>query len=47
MTLMSAKQLQLTANSELRHFLDIEGLPKPLLEKILQTADSFSLLLIK
>lgn len=41
MTIMSAKQIQLTATGQLRHFLDVEGLPKALLEKILTTADSF------
>lgn len=41
MTMISAKQIQLNADGNLRHFLDIEGLPKSLLEKILETADSF------
>ena len=41
MTMMSAKRLQLTQDGKLRHFLDIEGLPKSLLEQILVTADSF------
>jgi len=39
--MMSAKRVQLDSNQALRHFLDIEGLPKTLLEKILTTTDSF------
>ncbi|MBT7444607.1 MAG: aspartate carbamoyltransferase catalytic subunit [Methylococcales bacterium] len=36
------RQLQLTPNGQLRHFLDVEGLPKTLLTQILDTAESFS-----
>ena len=38
---MDIKKLQLTAEGKLRHFLSIEGLSRPLLETILNTADSF------
>jgi len=34
-------QLQLTEQGQLRHFLTVEGLSKPLLTEILDTADSF------
>ncbi|MCP4789805.1 MAG: aspartate carbamoyltransferase catalytic subunit [Gammaproteobacteria bacterium] len=41
MTLSPSAQLQLTEAGELRHFLTIDGLPKPLLERIIDTANSF------
>ena len=34
---------QLNKNGELTHLLSIEGLPKAILENILNTADSFAL----
>ena len=34
-------ELQLTKNGELRHFLTPEGLDRAMLERILDTADSF------
>lgn len=37
----TSRDLQLTADGELRHFLAIEGLDEPLLTRILDTADSF------
>ena len=43
---LSARQagspLQLTADGGLRHFLTIEGLPRSMLERILDTAESFA-----
>lgn len=39
--MINTNSMQLTAAGHLRHFLDIEGLPKALLEKILTTADMF------
>jgi aspartate carbamoyltransferase catalytic subunit len=41
MNLPPSAQLQLTETGELRHFLSIDGLPKILLERILDTANSF------
>ena len=41
MNLPPSAQLQLTETGELRHFLSIDGLPKTLLERILDTANSF------
>ncbi|HCH23466.1 MAG TPA: aspartate carbamoyltransferase catalytic subunit [Oceanospirillaceae bacterium] len=41
MTLSPSAQLQLTESGELRHFLTVDGLPKPLLERIIDTANSF------
>ncbi|MFA7617880.1 MAG: aspartate carbamoyltransferase catalytic subunit [Thiohalomonadaceae bacterium] len=38
---MSGADLQLDAQGRLRHFLTIEGLRRPLLEEILNTAESF------
>ncbi len=38
----STTALQLTADGRLRHFLTIEGLPRSLLEQILDTAESFA-----
>lgn len=37
----SARALQLNAEGQLRHFLTIDGLDRPLLTQILDTADSF------
>ncbi|MDX1588390.1 MAG: aspartate carbamoyltransferase catalytic subunit [Oleiphilaceae bacterium] len=37
----SNRQLQLTADGELKHFLSLEGLDRALLTRILDTADSF------
>ncbi|MGC3874074.1 aspartate carbamoyltransferase catalytic subunit [Halomonas sp. GXIMD04776] len=37
----AAARVQLTGDGRLRHFIDIEGLPKALLTEILDTADSF------
>ncbi len=37
----AAARVQLTADGRLRHFIDIEGLPRALLTEILDTADSF------
>jgi aspartate carbamoyltransferase catalytic subunit len=37
---MDATRIQLDANGNLRHLLTTEGLPKPLLERILDTAES-------
>lgn len=37
----ASAQVQLTADGRLRHFIDIEGLPRQLLTEILDTADSF------
>ena len=39
--MMSAKYLQYDKNQHLMHFLAIEGLPRPILERILQTAKTF------
>ena len=41
MNLPPSAQLQLTETGELRHFFSIDGLPKTLLERILDTANSF------
>ena len=41
MTLSPSAQLQLTESGELRHFLTVDGLPRPLLERIIDTANSF------
>lgn len=41
MNLPPSAQLQLTETGELRHFLSIDGLPKTLLGRILDTANSF------
>jgi aspartate carbamoyltransferase catalytic subunit len=38
---VAARHPQLTSNGELRHLLTTEGLPKPLIHKILDTAASF------
>ena len=40
MNLSPSAQLQLTKIGELRHFLSIDGLPKMLLERIIDTANS-------
>nr|WP_299245226.1 aspartate carbamoyltransferase catalytic subunit [uncultured Halomonas sp.] len=37
----AAARVQLTSDGRLRHFIDIEGLPRELLTEILDTADSF------
>ncbi len=39
--MLSKKNLQLNENGELHHLLAIEGLPKRILERILDTAESF------
>ncbi|MBA1148372.1 aspartate carbamoyltransferase catalytic subunit [Ectothiorhodospiraceae bacterium WFHF3C12] len=39
--------IQLDENGELRHFLSTEGLPRPLLTRILDTAESFSAVIDK
>jgi aspartate carbamoyltransferase catalytic subunit len=38
---MGTRNPQLNANGELHHLLTTEGLPKPVIERILSTADSF------
>jgi aspartate carbamoyltransferase catalytic subunit len=38
---MGTRNPQLNANGELHHLLSTEGLPKPVIERILSTADSF------
>jgi len=39
--MLSKKNLQLNENGDLRHLLAIEGLPKRIIERILDTAESF------
>ena len=39
--MLSKKNLQLNANGDLHHLLAIEGLPKRIIERILDTAESF------
>ena len=39
--MLSKKNLQLNANGDLHHLLSIEGLPKRIIERILDTAESF------
>jgi aspartate carbamoyltransferase catalytic subunit len=39
--MLSKKNIQLTANGDLNHLLAIEGLPKRIIERILDTAESF------
>jgi aspartate carbamoyltransferase catalytic subunit len=39
--MLSKKNLQLNANGDLHHLLAIEGLPKRIVERILDTAESF------
>ena len=41
MTPSTNAQLQLTETGELKHFLTIDGLPRTLLERLLETANSF------
>ncbi len=41
MSLSPSAKLQLTDSGELRHFLTVDGLPKTMLERILDTANSF------
>lgn len=41
MTVSPTASLQLTAQGQLRHFVSLEGLPRPLLEQILDTASNF------
>ena len=40
--MLSTQDLQLDGSGKLRHFLTIEGLPRELLEKIMDTAESFT-----
>jgi aspartate carbamoyltransferase catalytic subunit len=39
---MTGRNIQLDGQGRLKHFLDIEGLPRPLLVNILDTAESFA-----
>ncbi|HPP48184.1 MAG TPA: aspartate carbamoyltransferase catalytic subunit, partial [Accumulibacter sp.] len=39
--MLSKKNLQLNDNGDLHHLLAIEGLPKRIIERILDTAESF------